>query len=84
MVSDIAWGDNINNPKIKGDDLEPKLNKIKNKYPEKVIIIKGSWNRQFHMYRQLLNTLKQISKKLVIAFILMETKFIQRNKSINY
>lgn len=46
VVSDIAWGDDIQNPKIQGDNLMPILQKLKDKYPSKVIIFNGRWNAQ--------------------------------------
>lgn len=46
VISDIAWGDDPKNPKIKGDNLEPILQKIKSKYPNKVVILRGSYNKQ--------------------------------------
>jgi len=46
VVSNVAWGDDPKNPKISGDNLEPILNKLKTKYPEKVIIIRGDYNKQ--------------------------------------
>ncbi len=63
VVSDIAWGDDANNPKIKGDDLELILSKIKNKYPDKVIIIKGSWNQQLLHVQAGLDYIKSNIKK---------------------
>lgn len=59
VVSNVAWGDDINNPKIKGDDLDPILDKIKAKYPDKVIILKGSWNAQLSHVQAGLDYIRQ-------------------------
>ena len=59
VVSDVAWGDDATNPKIKGDNLEPILNKIKAKYPDKVIVIRGSWNAQLAHVQAGLDYIKQ-------------------------
>ena len=59
VVSDVAWGDDVQNPKIKGDNLEPILNKIKAKYPDKVIVIHGSWNVQLAHVQAGLDYIKQ-------------------------
>lgn len=63
IVSDIAWGDDPQNPKIKGDNLVPILNKIKNKYPDKVIICTGSWNKQLEHVQYGLDFIKKNIKK---------------------
>lgn len=59
VVSDVAWGDDVQNPKIKGDNLEPVLEKIKAKYPDKVIVLKGSWNAQLAHVQAGLDYIKQ-------------------------
>lgn len=59
VVSDVAWGDDVANPKIKGDNLESILNKIKAKYPDKVIVIRGSWNAQLAHVQAGLDYIKQ-------------------------
>ena len=59
VVSDVAWGDDVQNPKIKGDNLEPVLEKIKAKYPDKVIVLKGSWNAQVAHVQAGLDYIKQ-------------------------
>lgn len=59
VVSDVAWGDDVQNPKIKGDNLEPVLKKIEAKYPDKVIVLKGSWNAQVAHVQAGLNYIKQ-------------------------
>lgn len=46
VVSDVAWGDDPDNPKIKQDNLDPVLEKLKAKYPDKILIIRGSYNKQ--------------------------------------
>ncbi len=46
VVSDVAWGDNLHNPTIECDNLNPVLSHLKSKYPNKVVIVKGSWNAQ--------------------------------------
>ena len=59
VVSDIAWGDDLQNPTIKGDNLDPILDKIRMKYPDKVIIFKGSWNTQLSHVQAGLDYIKQ-------------------------
>lgn len=46
VVSEVAWGDNIENPSTQGDDLTPIFDKLQEKYPSKIVIIKGKWNKQ--------------------------------------
>jgi hypothetical protein len=43
LISDIPWGDNTN---IEGDDLQPIIDRLNKKYPGKIVIHRGSWNRQ--------------------------------------
>lgn len=59
VVSDVAWGDDVANPKIKGDNLAPILNYLKAKYPDKVIVLKGSWNAQLAHVQAGLDYIKQ-------------------------
>lgn len=46
VVSDIAWGDDPSNPKIKGDDLSSVITKLEAKYGDKLIVLNGSWTTQ--------------------------------------
>ena len=59
VISDVAWGDDIHNPKIKGDDLTPIIEKLQAKYPGKIIVYKGSWNTQFGHVQAGLDYIKQ-------------------------
>lgn len=59
VVSDVAWGDDIANPQIKGDDLEPIISKLQSKYPGKIIVYKGSWNTQLGHVQAGLDYIKQ-------------------------
>lgn len=46
VVSNVAWGDDFNKPKIKNDELEKTIQKLLKKYPDKIIVYRGSWNKQ--------------------------------------
>ncbi len=46
VVSDVAWGDDKSNPRIANPDLEKAIEHLKNKYPDKLIVYRGSWNKQ--------------------------------------
>lgn len=59
VISDVAWGDDIENPKIKGDDLTPIIEKLQAKYPGKIIVYKGSWNTQLGHVQAGLDYIKQ-------------------------
>ncbi|MDD2635214.1 MAG: hypothetical protein PHW82_06905 [Bacteroidales bacterium] len=70
VVSDIAWGDDIKNPQIQGDNLEPILNKLKVKYPDKVIILRGAYNEQLkHVQAGLSYVKKQIPQATHCLYI---------------
>jgi hypothetical protein len=59
VVSEVAWGDDLEDPKIKGDDLEHILEKLKKKYPNKLIVYKGKWNAQIPHVRAGLHFIKE-------------------------
>jgi hypothetical protein len=59
VVSDLAWGDEIENKKIEGDNLEPIFLKLKEKYPGKIIVYRGSWNKQVEHVQAGLDFIKQ-------------------------
>lgn len=70
VVSDVAWGDDVKNPQIQGDDLEPILDKLKVKYPDKVIIIRGAYNEQLkHVQAGLSYIKKQIPEATHCLYI---------------
>ncbi|HGJ63828.1 TPA: hypothetical protein ENS27_00400 [bacterium] len=56
VVSDIPWGKNNN---IIGDNLEPVIKKIKNKYGKKILIINGSWDKQIDHVKEGLEYIKK-------------------------
>lgn len=43
VISNVPWGDDAS---IQGDDLEPILERLENKFPGKIIVHRGSWNKQ--------------------------------------
>jgi len=49
VISDIPWG---NNPEIAGDDLEPIIARLQKKYPGKIIVYRGTWNKQLEQVRE--------------------------------
>jgi hypothetical protein len=59
VVSDVAWGDDPYHPKIKRDDISDLLEKIRLKYPGKVIVFQGSWNQQISHVQAGLDYIKQ-------------------------
>lgn len=70
VVSNVAWGDDPKNPQIPGDNLEPILTKLKAKYPDKVIIIRGAYNEQLkHVQAGLSYIKKQIPEATHCLYI---------------
>lgn len=56
VISDIPWG---KKNAYKGDDLEPIIEKLKQKYGEKIVIYRGSWDDQEKQVNAGLDYIKQ-------------------------
>lgn len=56
IISDIPWGDD---QQIMGDDLNPIIEKLRNKYGDKIIVYKGAWSKQLEHVQAGLSFIKQ-------------------------
>ena len=56
VISDIPWGDN---PTIEGDDLNPIVERLHQKYPGKIVVYRGSWNKQLPQVKAGLSFVKK-------------------------
>lgn len=70
VVSNIAWGDDPKNPQIPGDNLDPIINKLLQKYPDKLIVIRGDYSEQLkHVQAGLSYIKKQIPEATHCLYI---------------
>lgn len=56
VISNVSWGENKD---LKGDDLNPIIERLEKKYPGKILILKGSWNKQLEQVKAGLYYIKQ-------------------------
>lgn len=60
VISDVAWGDDPKNPKIKGDDFNAIIEALNKKYPGKLHVHYGTWNEQLKHVQAGLEYIKEI------------------------
>jgi hypothetical protein len=56
MISDVPWGENA---AIEGDDLDPVIERLRQKHGQKIVVHRGSWNKQLDHVKAGLQFIRQ-------------------------
>jgi len=77
VVSNIPWGEKAD---LQGDDLSPIINKLKTQFGDKIIVYKGSWNKQYDQVQAGLNYIKNYIQEATHCLYIDSDEYYTRNQ----